>query len=126
MPQVTVGSYPIAYQALELGHLREPSGSRARIHDFTGHANVEDASPARDKRDFAQIIGKRGEEFLGSPARPQQPSALVAEFDFHARPGHGRGAHSVAGGVKPFGLRRTGKIRLCPRPSWTERGQDVL
>jgi hypothetical protein len=84
MPQISSRSNPVAHELLELLDIRESTLILARPDDFVVNADLEDASGAGYKRNFADLILKCRQKFLCHPGSAQQPSALGAVLDLNS------------------------------------------
>lgn len=85
MAEVFAGSDAVADELLEFLDVRESAGGCARPEKHSVRANVKDPAGSGDEGELADVILERGEQFLGHPGSPEEPTALGAVFDFDAR-----------------------------------------
>src|SRR5262249_29595263 len=91
MPERGAGRDAVADELLELLDFRKAATLLARPDDLVINAHLKDATgPIRGQRHGAELLGKRGQQLLRHPARPQAPAAQSAIGDLdHGDHRHG-------------------------------------
>src|SRR5262245_40818134 len=91
MPERATGRDAVADELFDLLDSRKAATLLARPDDLVINAHLEDAAgPIRSERHGAELLGKRGQQLLRHPARPQAPAAQSAIGDLDRGPdGHG-------------------------------------
>src|SRR5215813_611794 len=99
MPERAIGGDAVADELFDLLHFRKAAALLARPDDLVIDAHLEDATgPIRGERHGAELIGKRGQQLLRHPARPQAPAAQSAIGDLdHGADGHSFPPRTVRG-----------------------------
>ena len=81
MPQVALRVYLVTHSLLEYLGFRKPAIGLALPDLHTIARDLKRPTGRRFQRNFAQIVGKRAEQFLSEPRGPQKPLALGAVGD---------------------------------------------
>src|SRR3984893_11161853 len=92
MPERATGRDAVADELFDLLDFRKAAPLLPRPDDLVINAHLKDTTgPIRGERHGAELLGKRGQQLLRHPARPQAPAAQSAIGDLdHGADGHSR------------------------------------